>query len=122
MQEKWDALGRTRTCGLLIRSEAFRASFESHLVPFGPVYALFTRSRFCYIPMNPRGHPPISGSVSGSRMVPDRSCVFWLRVSRRAGKTTARQDLISRNESGSAVRGRSSALLLYRSSQGNIDK
>jgi hypothetical protein len=30
------ALGRTRTCGLLIRSEPFRASIESRLVPFGP--------------------------------------------------------------------------------------
>ena len=35
------ALGRTRTCGLLIRSKAFRASVKSRRVPFGPVYALF---------------------------------------------------------------------------------
>ena len=39
------ALGRTRTCGLLIRSKAFRASVKSRLVPFGPVYALFARWR-----------------------------------------------------------------------------
>jgi hypothetical protein len=32
-----NALGRTRTCGLLIRSKAFRASVKSRLVPFGPV-------------------------------------------------------------------------------------
>jgi len=31
------ALGRTRTCGLLIRSEAFRASAGSRRIPFGPV-------------------------------------------------------------------------------------
>jgi hypothetical protein len=41
------ALGRTRTCGLLIRSEPFRASLESRLVPFGPVYALSARRRCC---------------------------------------------------------------------------
>src|SRR5215208_1431154 len=35
------ALGRTRTCGLLIRSEAFRASVESRLVPFGPCLGAF---------------------------------------------------------------------------------
>ena len=31
------ALGRTRTCGLLIRSKAFLPSVKSRLVPFGPV-------------------------------------------------------------------------------------
>src|SRR5215207_8020684 len=33
------------------------------------------------------GHPPISGSVSGSRMIPDRSFVSWPRAFRRAGIT-----------------------------------
>jgi hypothetical protein len=48
--------------------------------------------------MNPGRHPPISGSVSGSRMVLNGSCVFWLRVFRIAGNATARQALITRNE------------------------
>src|SRR5215207_1330030 len=33
------------------------------------------------------GHPPISGSVSGRRMIPDRSFVSWPRAFRRAGIT-----------------------------------
>jgi hypothetical protein len=51
------ALGRTRTCGLLIRSEPFRASFESHRVPFGPCLCAFCSVTMSLDPCESRRAP-----------------------------------------------------------------